>query len=262
MRREETTMHNVRSRIARWSVDNRGATALAVRAAGVVGWAVLVCACTTDQQQIAAVPEAPYDYRQRHPITMTEVNHTLQVFVGTSRGELNAAQRADVAQFAHSWRQEASGGIAIELPVGASNERAAADSSHMIRSILAATGIPPGDIVVRGYQAPGHNIAPIRVSYPKVAGQAGPCGLWPEDIGPSYNRDHFENQPMWNNGCASQRNLAAMVDNPADLVQPRGDTPAFEMRRTVVMESYRTGAATGTTPDTSADQAKISDLGK
>jgi pilus assembly protein CpaD len=268
MRREETTMQivivrtTIAERIAGRIVKSRRVTALALRAAVIGGCAMVVCACTTDQQQVAAVPDVPYDYRQRHPITITEVTQTLEVFVGTSRGELNASQRAEVAQFGHSWRREATGGVAVELPVGSSNERAAADSMHMIRSILAAVGVPPDGIVVRGYQAPGHNIAPIRVSYPRIAGQAGPCGLWPEDIGPSYTRDYFENQPVWNHGCATQRNLAAMVDNPADLVQPRGETPAFQGRRTVVIESYRAGAPTGTTPDTTANQAKISDLGK
>jgi pilus assembly protein CpaD len=195
---------------------------------------------------VAAVPDVPYDYRQRHPITITETNHTLEIFVGTSRGELNATQRAEVAQFAHSWRREATGGVAIEIPTGATNERAAADSVHMIRSILAAASVPPNGIVVRSYPAPGPNIAPIHVSYPKIGGQAGPCGIWPEDIGPSYNRNHFENQPVWNHGCATQRNLAAMVDNPADLVQPRGETPAYTMRRTTVMEKYRSGNPTAT----------------
>jgi pilus assembly protein CpaD len=60
------------------------------------------------------------------------------------------------------------------------------------------------------------------------------------------NRDFFENQPPWNFGCATQRNLAAMVDNPADLVQPRGETPASEMRRTTVGAAYQQGKPTGT----------------
>ncbi|MGA9322617.1 MAG: CpaD family pilus assembly protein [Xanthobacteraceae bacterium] len=240
---------------------SRGIAGLAMRAAIVGGCAMLVGACNTDQQVVAGVPDVPYDYRQRHPITMTETNHTLQIFVGTSRGELNATQRAEVAQFAHSWRRDATGGVAIELPVGASNERAAADSVRTIRSILAAASVPPDGIVVRGYPAPGPHIAPIRVSYPRIAAQAGPCGLWPADIGPSYNRDHFENQPWWNQGCATQRNLAAMVDNPADLVQPRGETPSYDMRRTTVMEKYRAGSPSATQyPD--LNQAKISGLGK
>ncbi len=55
-----------------------------------------------------------------------------------------------------------------------------------------------------------------------MAAQAGPCGLWPDDLGPSNDMKHFDNQPYYNLGCATQRNLAAMVENPADLVQPRG----------------------------------------
>jgi pilus assembly protein CpaD len=249
------TMQIGRTTIAK----RRGVARLAMRAAIVGGCAMFVAACNTDQQ-VAGVPDVPYDYRQRHPITLTETNHTLEIFVGTSRGELNATQRAEVAQFAHAWRREATGGVAIELPAGATNERAAADSVRMIRSILAATSVPPDGIVVRSYPAPGPNIAPIRVSYPRIAGQAGPCGLWPQDIGPSYNRDHFENQPMWNHGCATQRNLAAMVDNPADLVQPRGETPVYTTRRTTVLEKYRSGNSPATQyPNV---EGKISDLAR
>jgi pilus assembly protein CpaD len=130
-----------------------------------------------------------------------------------------------------------------------------------IRSLLVATGVPAAGVVVRGYHPPNVNLATIRITYPRISAQAGPCGLWPADIGPSFNRDHFENQPWWNAGCATQRNLAAMVDNPADLVQPRGETPVYTMRRTTVVEKYRTGSPTAT-QDPTADAAKISDLGK
>jgi pilus assembly protein CpaD len=189
-------MQIVRKAVAGELARLRTARGLAARAAFIGGCAMFLCACNTDQQVTAGAPDVPYDYRQRHPITMTEGDQTLQVFVGTSRGELNAGQRAEVAQFGHRWRREGTGGIAIELPVGASNERAAADSVPTIRSILAATSVPPNGIVVRGYPAPGPNIAPIRISYPRVMAQAGPCGMWPEDIGPSFRRNYFENQPV------------------------------------------------------------------
>jgi pilus assembly protein CpaD len=243
-----------------WTLSG-GTVGLAVRAGLVGGCAIFLCACNTDQQVVSGVPDVPYDYRQRHPITMTEANHTLELFVGTSRGELNAMQRAELAQFAYSWRREATGGIAIDLPVGTGNERAAADSVNAVRSILVAGGVPPNGVIVRHYQAPTHPIAAVRVSYPRIAGQAGPCGLWPEDIGPSANRNYFENQPVYNAGCATQRNLAAMVDNPADLVQPRGETPTYTMRRTTVMEKYRAGISPAT-QSANSDAAKISDLGK
>jgi pilus assembly protein CpaD len=218
---------------------------VAARAVFAAGCALFVCACTTDQQ-VAAVPEAPVDYRMRHPITIKESDRTLELFIGSNRGYLTPTQRAQVLGFAENWHDEATGGVVIELPMGSTNERAAAAAMPEIRSILAATGVPPNGIVVRRYPAPGHNIATVRIDYPKVTAQAGPCGLWPEDIGPSLNYDYFANQPFWNLGCASQRNLAAMVEDPADLVEPRAETQAYTPRRGYVIDKYRQGQATAT----------------
>jgi pilus assembly protein CpaD len=236
-------------------------SAPAVRSALALACALFVCGCNTDQQ-VAGVPDVPTDYRMRHPISMKESDHTLEVFIGTNRGELNPAQRAQVLAFGLKWRREATGGIVVARPVGSGNERAAADSIREITSILNGSGMPPNSIAVRTYPANGPALATVRLSYPKIAAQAGPCGIWPEDIGPSANRDYFENQPMWNNGCASQRNLAAMVDNPADLVQPRAETPAYTMRRTTVFEKYREGLDPSMQANTAASSAKISDVGK
>jgi len=238
-----------------------GSAGRVIRAATIITVSLFVCACNTDQQVVAGAPDVPQDYRQRHPITITEADHTLEVFVGSNRGELNATQRAEVLAFAQTWKREATGGVVVDLPVGTSNERTAAEAMRTIRSILAATGVPPDGIVVRGYHPPTSALATIRISYPRIQAQAGPCGLWPADIGPSMNRDYFENQPVWNQGCSTQRNLAAMVDNPADLVQPRSETPPYEMRRTAVVDKYRSGTTSATQGQTSAE-AKISELGK
>ncbi len=77
----------------------------------------------------------------------------------------------------------------------------------------------------------------------------------------AVDRDYFENQPYWNLGCAIQRNLAAQVADPADLMQPRGETPAYAMRRTTVVEKYRQGQATATGYP-AADTSKISNVGQ
>ncbi len=248
-------MQTVRTMIA-----GRSIAGLMPRAAIVVASALVVCGCNTDQR-VTAVPEIPTDYRMRHPITIKEADNTLELFIGSNRGTLTAVQRAQVLAFAQTWRREATGGVIIDLPGGTSNEHAAADSLREIQSILAASGVPPAGIVVRSYHAEGRNLATVRITYPKITAQAGPCGLWPEDIGPSFNRDYAENTPYWNLGCATQRNLAAMVENPADLVQPRGETPAYTMRRTTVVEKYRQGNPTATQYP-SNDQNKISDVGK
>jgi pilus assembly protein CpaD len=204
----------------------------------------------------------PDDYRQRHPIVIKEGARTVELFIGTKRAVLTPAQRADVLAFAHDWRRESSGGIVIDLPSGTPNEVAAANAVHEVRALLSSAGVPTNAVGVRPHQPDDPSkLATIRLNYPRIAATAGPCGLWPEDLGPSYERQHLENREFWNLGCSSQRNLAAMVENPADLVQPRGDTPTYTGRRTQVLDKYHRGESSATVyPD--ADKGKISDVGK
>jgi pilus assembly protein CpaD len=149
------------------------------------------------------------------------------------------------------------------MPVNTPNARAAADTLREIQATLAAAGVPPRGVAVRQYRPedPRH-MAAIRITHPKITATAGPCGLWPEDLGPSVNNPgYFDNKPYYNFGCATQRNLASMVDNPPDLVQPREETPAYAPRRNIAFDKYRKGTSTTTTyPE--ADKAKLSDTGK
>jgi pilus assembly protein CpaD len=234
----------------------------ALRMAGaLVGLAVALGACThTETEVTASVPE---DYRKRHPIAIQEADRSLVIFVGQARGGLSASQRADVMGLAQIWLREGTGAISADVPVDTRNARAAADTLREIQALLGAAGIPPRGVVVRQYHPEDpRQMATIRLNYPKMSAVAGPCGLWPEDLGPAINnKSYFDNKSYYNFGCAYQRNMAAMADNPSDLVQPRAETPPYTVRRTEAFEKYRKGAPTTTTyPD--ADKAKLSDTGK
>ena len=159
------------------------------------------------------------------------------------RGGLSAAQRADVMGLAQTWLREGTGAITADVPVDTPNARAAADSFREIQALLAAAGVPPRGIIVRHYHPDDpRQMATIRLNYPKISAVAGPCGLWPEDLGPSIkNKSYFENKPYYNFGCAYQRNMAAMVDNPSDLVQPRPETPAYTARRNEALREISQG---------------------
>ena len=229
--------------------------------------ALLALSCTlgacnqTAEIVTASVPGN--DYKHRHPIAITEANRSIVVFVGHARGGLSAPQRTDIAGLARSWVREGTGGVIADVPADPVYGRAAAASYREIRSILMAGGVPARAIMQRAYQPDDSETLPtIRLSYPKIKAVAGPCGLWPEDLGPNIdNRGYNENRPYHNFGCATQHNLAAMIDNPADLEQPRPETPAYTMRRTAAFEKYRKGLTTTTTyPE--ADKAKLSDTGK
>lgn len=228
----------------------------------VAGLAAALGACThTSQEDTTA--SIPNDYRLRHPIAIQEANRTVNIFVGNTRGGLSASQRADVVGLASVWLREGTGAIVAEVPTDTSNARAAADSFREVRSLLTAAGVPPRGIIVRHFRpADPRLFATIRLTYPRIAAVAGPCGVWPEDLGPSINnKGYLDNKPYWNFGCANQRNLAAMVDNPSDLVQPRPETPAYTARRTYALDKYRQGQSSATVyPD--ADKGKISEVGQ
>jgi pilus assembly protein CpaD len=232
---------------------------VAVLVAGLAG-ALGACTHTSQENTTASIPD---DYRLRHPIAIQEADRTVNIFVGDTRGGLSASQRADVIGLASVWLREGTGAIVAEVPAGTGNARAAADSFREVRSLLAAAGVPPRGIIVRRYHpADPRLFATIRLTYPRIAAVAGPCGVWPEDLGPSIkNKGYLDNKPYWNFGCASQRNLAAMVDNPSDLVQPRPETPPYTARRTYALGKYRQGQSSATVyPD--ADKNKISSVGQ
>jgi pilus assembly protein CpaD len=231
-------------------------------AGALVGLAFVLGACTHtgDQVTTASIPE---DYRLRHPIAVQEANQSVVLFIGRARGGLTADQRADVMGLAQTWQHEATGPITADVPVDTPNAAAAADALREVQSLLAAAGVPPRGIIVHRYHPNDpRQMAALRLNYPRISATAGPCGLWPEDLGPSiHDKSYTENTSWYNLGCSYQRNMAAMVDNPADLVQPRRETPAYTARRTEAYEKYRKGTTT-TTVYPEADKAKLTDTGK
>jgi pilus assembly protein CpaD len=228
----------------------------------LAGLSVALGACTYTNGEVVTA-SVPDDYRLRHPIAVQEADRSIVVFVGHARGGLSASQRADVMGLAQTWVREGTGAIVADVPVDTPNAWAAATAFREIQAILAAGGVPSRGIVLHHYHPDDPRTLPtIRLSYPKISAVAGPCGLWPEDLGPSIlNERYSENKQYYNFGCATQRNLAAMIDNPSDLEQPRSETPAYTARRTAAFEKYRKGAAT-TTDYPEADKAKLSDAGK
>ncbi len=208
------------------------------------------------------------DYRDRHPIRLVDGQRAVQILVGSGRVGLTATQRAQVASLGSDWRHEGTGYVVIETPAGAVNSRAAKETVREIRSLLNFAGVPPRATLMRNYQqAYREDLGAIRVTYTKIQAVAGPCGQWPDNLGPGlvgnerYPLLESENVPYWNFGCATQHNLAAAVANPEDLVQPRPETPPYASRRQTVVDKYRQGQDPSTIYSTNTG-AKVSTVGQ
>ena len=161
----------IKKRIIPWTV----APARLPLAALLISTAAALGACTTTQDETTA--SIPNDYRLRHPIVIQEADRTVEVLVGSRRGGLTASQRADVTAFAQSWLHEGTGGIAIDLPTATPNAYAANQTLREIQSIFAAVGVPPQGVKIREYRPEDpRQLATIKLNYPKITADAGPCG--------------------------------------------------------------------------------------
>jgi pilus assembly protein CpaD len=204
-------------------------------ALAVTTMAGLLQACARDPLTTNTIPD---DYRTRHPITLSEAQHTLDVPVSAGDNRLTVAMSDNIRGFAQSYSATSSGIIQIQIPSGSANSASASRLTKQIRTVLNSSGVPSSKIVQMSYSAaPNGDAAPIRLSYVAVTAMTGPCGDWPEDL----SDNTFRNKNWHNFGCASQNNLAAQIANPMDLVQPRGMSPIDAERRSVVIEGYRNG---------------------
>ena len=132
----------------------------------------------------------------------------------------------------------------VEKTVGVTDVLAASAmrAYDQVRKALRRAGIDPRSVALEPYFGNGDPAAPVRFSYLQVVAMPPDCPDWSENIG----RDP-QNMPWPNKGCATQRNLAAMVANPEDLLHPHGETQRSGERRDIVWGKYVKGGVTAST---------------
>jgi pilus assembly protein CpaD len=194
----------------------------------------------------ASVPEPPADFR---PTPTTADHHEIQVTEGLERVEvpvaagdvaLSGPTREQLQRFAGGYLRYGHGALVLSTPSGGANSDAASILANETRRALTEAGVSYAAVAGSAYDASGRADAPIIVSFSRYEAQAPECApLWEQDLA------HQSNNQAWASfGCATQANLAAMVEDPADLLRPRAEDPRDSGRRDTVMQAYREGDPT------------------
>jgi pilus assembly protein CpaD len=204
----------------------------------VLVMAAATCGCWTSPRFQS--PFALSNPSERHPIAVREGEVALDLPVHSGSSGLNQSQKAKVANFLRAYQLQSTERLLIRAPSGGPNETAARRAYNQIRRAMYGAGLDPRAVVLEPYYADGNPSAPLRLSYLQFVAAPPDCPDWSENIG----RDP-QNMPWPNKGCATQRNLAAMVANPEDLVRPRGETPRPGERRDVTWGKYVKGDVSG-----------------
>jgi pilus assembly protein CpaD len=211
-------------------------------AAAVCAGTLALAGCKTDEQNTRVAGWTLTDPEQRHPILVSQKPTTLNIHVARGASGLSPHGRAELIEFAERYRAGDSGNsrLVIQAPSGSANEVAIVNAVEEARQILSERGFPDTDIAVEAYTDAGRE-PPIRISYLQYVAEGPECWGWPTNL--ARNPD---NMPMPSLGCATQRNFAAQVANPSDLLGPRSMTPRASERRQDVWSKYLKGEKTAT----------------
>ncbi len=215
----------------------------ALAAAAIALLVLPLGACTSRLDRVVNTTQTiPDDYRQRHPIVLTNSTQTLDIFSGGNTGALDRRQMKSITAFARDYQSAGQGAMQVLLPHGPNVGSAPHATLAAIRNALVQAGVR-GYINSGSYEVTDAALAaPLRLSFVRLKAKvATNCGDWPADLAGGSTTQGWENRPYYNLGCATQMNLAEQVDDPRDLVEPRAEDPSDVQMRTRAIGFIRRG---------------------
>lgn len=197
--------------------------------------ALTLGACKHNEYQGEVAGWSLINPSQRHPIMVSQEPETLNVSVSSNSRGLGPRQRAEVINFAQRARASDAGNskMVITVPIGGKNEISSMYAVQEIRKLLTDIGFQQSSVSV---EASYDQHGPIELSYLRYVAEGPDCRIWSENLAKDS-----QNMPHPNFGCSDQRNLAAMVANPADLLGPRTQTERYSDRRQTTFDKYIKG---------------------
>ncbi|MEQ8934629.1 MAG: CpaD family pilus assembly protein [Amphiplicatus sp.] len=176
---------------------------------------------------------------ERHPISVDTQIVTLTVDLDPTVSDLTSVDRARIRAFADSNLQWGQGPHNLTAPSGASTDLDGQETASDIRRYLNELGVDWSQITGATYRAGGPEKRQLILSYTHYVATPSACGDW---SGETANRYRNLNSP--NFGCATQNNLAALVADPRDLIEPADLAPSDAEGRLRVIRAYRAGQST------------------
>ncbi|MEM1289393.1 MAG: CpaD family pilus assembly protein [Pseudomonadota bacterium] len=229
----------------------RSQVAALLKTSAAVGAVLMLAACHTSGSSVGTYDPRFVNYEDRHKLTLQQSERNLPLMVGASAHGLTGGDRTALAGFVRSYQSGGEGSLRIRVPQGSANAGAAHRALSDIHTVVARAGGNPSRILVERYHVGNPSAhAPIMVVYDRIAAVTNECGDWSDNFNPP-----FEQSDYFNYGCATQANLGAMLEDPRDLVRPRGMGRPDAGRRAQVLANYRQGEPTATRASEDAEAA-------
>lgn len=193
-------------------------------------------ACASTQPE----PNTLATAADKHEIQVTQSSERMELAVNNDVSSLEPGEARSLTEFARAYIVAGHGAMILNTPSGAANSMNASLKAHQARIALIDAGVPFAALAGATYDASGAEAPPIVLTFERYLAEAPECApLWTQDLA-----HQSDNQPWESFGCSIQANLAAMLEDPHDLMGPRDEDPRDSGRRGVVFDAYRSGAQT------------------
>lgn len=194
--------------------------------------ALLISGCTSYHPSYAPTP-------LRNKITVAETVERLELYTQKTGLNLSARDEDAVTDFIYEYGRSGQGPLYINIP-GSAGSAGVEQAKQSIISRMRNMGIDGSALQVGKYAAAQNQPAPVIVSFRRLTTAPINCHQGAELTSTSRN------QPYANFGCIQTANLAAMIDDPRQLLAPYDMDAAPALRRTTVLGKYIEGQPTST----------------
>lgn len=172
-----------------------------------------------------------------NPIKVAESVERLELYFRPEGLSLSGKDQHAVGQFLSAYSQGGDGPVFINVPEQFSSSPGAMQTQSMIQQVMMQTGAA-GVPVQTGYYQARSPQSPVVVSFRRLKTVAPDCRVL------GNMAQTYSNQPYDSFGCAYSSNLAAMIQDPQQLLEPYTFGSSDSRRRMVVYDKYIAGEVT------------------
>lgn len=173
-----------------------------------------------------------------HPIKVAESVERLELYARPNGLELSKRDEYAVSNFLQAYAESGSGPIYINRPAAALHSPGVRQTNALIDRLMSQNGVRIGSAQSGTYHSRPGDPAPVVISYRTLKSVVHDCSRL-SDLSVTYSNGV---SPEF--GCFASANLAAMITDPRQLIEPYATQAPNAQRRQVVYDRYIEGSTT------------------
>lgn len=188
-------------------------------------------------------PQHSATVAEEHPISVDSQVMTLTLDVDPTVSDLSDIDRARLRAFADAYLNDGHGPLTITAPSGGENDFDGQEAASDIRKALHDAGVPWASLGGATYRT-GAGAGQLVVSFTRYVATPSECGVWSGTRARGYRNLRSPNM-----GCAVMNNIAGMIADPRELVEPAETAPRDGPFVVRAVDRYRRGEVTASEID-------------